>query len=142
MSAESPPPVRVALDWRGERRFEGRAGDLAVVVDGERQAGLSPPQAVAVGLAGCMGIDVVDVLRKGRIAVRELRVELEGERAAEPPRRFTRMAVHFVVTADVAPDRVERAIALSRERYCSVWHSLRPDTELETSFEIRAPGRP
>jgi putative redox protein len=57
------------------------------------------------------------------------------------PRYFTRIALHFVVTGDVPPDRVERALALSRETYCTVWHSMRPDITLTTTFEVE-PGRP
>ena len=93
-------------------------------------------QALAFGLAACMAIDVVQILRKGRFALESLRARLVAERAAEPPRRFVRVDLRFVVTGDVPPERVERAIALSREKYCSVWHSLRPDTEFITSYEI------
>jgi putative redox protein len=126
----------VELTWQGGVRFEARAGDLAVVLDSERQAGLSPVQALAVALTGCMAMDVVDILQKGRFALDGMQVRFAGERATDPPRRFTRMALHFVVSGHVPSDRVERAIALSRERYCSVWHSLRPDIDFHTSFEI------
>jgi putative redox protein len=130
------PGVAVELTWQGKLRFEARAGDLRVVLDSERRAGPSPVQALAVAFAACMAMDVVDILQKGRFALSGVRAQFSGERAAEPPRRFTRMALHFVVTGDVPADRVERAIALSRERYCSVWHSLRLDIDLRTSFEI------
>jgi putative redox protein len=129
----------VELTWQGDLRFEARAGDQTLVLDSERRAGLSPVQALAVSLAGCMAMDVVDILQKGRFALDGVRVRLESERRPEPPRYVTRVALHFVVTGGVPADRVERAIALSRERYCSVWHSLRPDTLLETSFEIARP---
>jgi putative redox protein len=112
---------------------------VAVVLDSERRAGLSPMQALAVSLAGCMALDVVDILQKGRLALDGVRARLESERRAEPPRYLTRVALHFTVSGDVPPDRVERAIALSRERYCSVWHSLRPDIDFRTSFEVAPP---
>lgn len=143
------PGVAGELTWQGGLRFEARAGDVAVVLDSERRAGLSPVQMLAVALTGCMAMDVVDILERGRFALDGMQVRFAGERAAEPPRRVTRMALHFVVSGHVPSDRVERAIALSRERYCSVWHSLRSDIELHTSFEIapnpepdppRAPG--
>ncbi|HZS33624.1 MAG TPA: OsmC family protein [Methylomirabilota bacterium] len=137
MSA-NPPPIVVNLTWQGDVRFEARADQVRLVLDGERRAGPSPMQALALGLAGCMAMDVVDILRKGRLPVAGLEVELTGERAAEPPRRFSRIAIRFRVAGDVPADRVERALALSRERYCSVWHSLRPDIELRTSFEVVA----
>ncbi len=137
MSA-APPPTVVTLSWQGDLRFEARAEQATLVLDGERRAGPSPMQALALGLAGCMAMDVVDILRKGRHPVAGLEVTLTGERAAAPPRRFLRIAIRFRVSGEVPADRVERALALSRERYCSVWHSLRPDIELRTSFEVGA----
>jgi putative redox protein len=61
---------------------------------------------------------------------------LSGERAPAPPRRFVRITLHFQVTGGVPPEAVERAIALSREKYCSVWHSMRQDVELVTAFDL------
>jgi putative redox protein len=135
MSGKSPIDT-VTLTWQGNLRFEARAGDHTLVLDSERRAGVSPTQALALGLAGCMGIDVVDILQKGRFALAGVEARLESERRAEPPRYVTRVALHFVVRGDVPADRVERAIELSRERYCSVWHSLRQDIDFRTSFEI------
>ena len=129
----------VELTWQGGLRFEARAGDHTLAVDSERLAGVSPTQALAVSLAGCMAIDVVDILQKGRYGLVGLEARLESERRAEPPRYVTQVALHFVVRGAVPVDRVERAIELSRERYCSVWHSLRPDIDFRTSYEI-APG--
>jgi putative redox protein len=143
------PDVAVELTWQGGLRFEARAADLAIVLDSQRRAGFSPMQTLAVALAGCMAMDVVDILQKGRFPMDGVRARLTGERRAEPPRRFTQVALHFVVSGHVPADRVERAIDLSRERYCSVWHSLRPDIDFRTSFEIvptpgsaRAPESP
>jgi putative redox protein len=130
------PGVAVELTWQGGLRFEARAGDLMVALDSERRSGLSPVQALAVALAGCMAMDVVDILQKGRLPMDGVQARFTGERVAEPPRRFTRIALHFVVSGHVPADRIERAIALSRERYCSVWHSLRQDIDFRTSFEI------
>jgi putative redox protein len=126
----------VELTWQGGRRFEARAGDRTMVVDSERRAGLSPTEALAVSLAGCMAIDVVDVLQKGRFELDGVEARLESARRPDPPRYVTRVALHFVVRGNVPPDRIERAIELSRERYCSVWHSLRPDIDFRTSFEV------
>jgi len=140
MSSQIPSEV-VELTWQAGLRFEARAGDRTLVVDSERRAGFSPTEALAVSLAGCMAIDVVDILQKGRFALDGLRARLASERRAEPPRHVTRVTLHFAISGDVPADRVERAIELSRERYCSVWHSLRPDIDFRTSFEIAlAPG--
>jgi putative redox protein len=129
----------VELTWQGGLRFEAKVGDQTMVVDSQRQTGLSPTQALAVSLAGCMAVDVVDILQKGRFELAGVEARLESERRPEPPRYVTRVTLHFVVRGDVPPDRVERALELSRERYCSVWHSLRSDIDFRTSFEV-APG--
>jgi putative redox protein len=130
-------PVRLELAWEGDQRFAGRAGEAAVRLDGRGEAGPTPVQALAFSLAGCMAIDVVHILGKGRVAPAGLRARLHGERAPEDPRRLVEVSLHFEIEGDVPPDKVERAIALSREKYCSVWHTIRPDLDFRTSFEIR-----
>jgi putative redox protein len=105
-------------------------------MDSPPKAGPSPVQALGFGLAGCMAMDVASILERGRLEVKALHVRLEAQRAPDHPKRLLDAELRFVVKGAVPPDRVERAIQLSRERYCSVWHSLRQDIELKTSFEI------
>jgi putative redox protein len=137
--AEGKPPVEVELTWDGDLRFRGRAGQAPVIVDSDGKAGASPVQALALALAGCMSVDVVHILEKGRQPLRGLRAHLRAERAPQEPHRLVRVDLRFEVTGDIAPDKVERAIALSREKYCSVWHSLRQDIDFRTAFEMTAP---
>ena len=136
MAQSARPPVTVALEWKGGLRFAGRTPAGELVLDGDSAAGPSPVQALAFALAGCMAADLVHILTRGRVPPRGLRVMFTGERAEQDPRRFVRIGLRFEVTGDVPAEKVERAVALSRERYCSVWHSLRPDIELDTSFEV------
>ena len=124
------------LEWQGGNRFEARSGGVSLVLDSPPVGGPTPVQALAFALAGCMGIDVAVVMRRSRLEMKGLRVRLVAERAASEPRRLVKADLHFTVTGPIPADRVERALALSREKYCSVWHSLRPDIELTTSFEI------
>ena len=107
-----------------------------MTLDSASVAGPSPMQALAYGLAGCMAIDVVHILKKGRQDLRGLHVRLTGVRADTEPRRFVSMDLHYAVTGHVAPDVVQRAVDLSREKYCSVWHSMRQDIELNITFSI------
>jgi putative redox protein len=137
----APEPIVLDLRWDGDLRFSGHAGSVAVTLDADRVAGPTPVQALAFALAGCMAADVVSILVKGRLPLTGLTTRLTGERREEQPRYFTKIALHFVVTGEVPADRMERAVALSREKYCTVWHSLRPDIALTTTFEIQ-PGRP
>jgi len=89
-----------------------------------------------MALAGCMAIDVVDIIVKGRHDLKALETRLVGQRRDEPPRHFVSFTVHFALTGNMPAHAVERAIMLSREKYCSVWHSLRQDIDLFTSFEV------
>ncbi len=134
------PPITLDLRWEGGLRFAGRSDGVELVLDGTKAAGPTPVQALAAALAGCMAIDVVQILVKGRAGLEGLRVRLAGEQRGEQPRSFEKIELHFVVTGPVAPEKVERALALSREKYCSVWHSMRQDIQLATSFEVEQPS--
>ena len=134
--ADPKPPTTTELVWTGELRFGATTGKNAVVVDGDGSAGPSPMELVAAGVAGCMAVDVVSILRKGRHPLKGLRASFTGERLPEPPRRFTAIAIHFHVTGDVPDEAVSRAVDLSREKYCSAWNSLRQDITFTTAFTI------
>jgi putative redox protein len=138
-----PPSVVLDLLWEGELRFKGTADEAAMVLDSAGQAGPSPVQALAFALAGCMAMDVVHILVKGRSEPEALTARLAGQRAPEDPRRLVKVDLRFSIRGSVPAEKVERAIALSREKYCSVWHSMRQDIELTTSFELvsGAPSR-
>lgn len=131
-----PVPSPVSLVWEHDLVFGGAAGAVRMTLDSDSNEGPSPMQAVAFGLAGCMAMDVVHVLRKGRHDLRGLRADLEGARAPEPPRRFLGFVLRFTITGAVPPEAVARAIELSRAKYCSVWHSLREDITLDTAFTV------
>jgi putative redox protein len=129
------PPVEVTLQWTHDLVFETTvAAGRGPVLDGDSVAGASPPQALALALGACMGIDVVSILKKGRHDLRGLKVAVVGTRAAEPPSFFTGFTLHYAVTGSVPDAAIQRAIDLSRDTYCSVWHSLRQGTPLEVSF--------
>jgi putative redox protein len=130
------PPVAVELVWSEGLRFGATSGATAIVIDGDSAAGPSPVQLLAMALAGCMSIDVADILRKGRHPLTAFRVTVTGERAPAPPRRLLGVRLRFHVHGAVPQAAVERAIALSRDTYCSVWHSLRQDIELTTEVDI------
>ena len=89
-----------------------------------------------MALAGCMAIDVADIVVKGRHPLTSLEVRIAGDRREDPPRRVVSLRVHFLIGGAVPQHAIQRAIDLSREKYCSVWHSLRQDITLETTFEV------
>jgi putative redox protein len=131
------PPLTASLSWTGELTFSASSGSQQITLDSKGITGPSPMQTLAFGIAGCMAMDVVDILRKGRHPFTALEVVFAGERAEMPPRRFTSVTLTFLVHGHVAEDVVRRAIALSHERYCSVSNSLRGDIVFTTKVEVR-----
>ncbi len=133
------PSREGVLRWTGEGlAFSGQVGSgPTVTIDSDAKAGPSSTDSLLLGLMGCMSIDVLMILQKGRVTVNSLETRAEAERAPEPPRYFTRVRLTFAVDGPSPEERVkvDRAIELSRDKYCSVLHSLRPDLEFETVVE-------
>lgn len=135
MSAAPRPPATVRTVWAGGHRFDSSRGGEgpSLRLDGGSETGLTPPEALVAALASCAAIDVVDVLAKRRTPVERLRVETEGIRREEAPRRFTRLRLTFHLDgAGIEAVHAERAVALAFEKYCSVAASLAPDTAVTT----------
>jgi putative redox protein len=135
------PPVVADLTWLGGLRFQAVSANASITIDGDSTAGPSPVQALVFALAGCMAADVIFILTKGRHDVRALRARLNAERAQENPHRLLKVNLHFDLEGAVPGDAVQRAISLSREKYCSVWHSLNPDIDLQVTSDIRIPSK-
>ena len=133
-----PSQTTVEIEWEGGLRFRGRAGEREMRLDGDSGDAVSPVEALVLALGSCMASDVVHILIKGRFELKGLTARLVAERAPEEPRRLVGVDLRFTVRGAVPADKVERAIALSREKYCSVWHSLRPDIAFTTSFDLSA----
>jgi putative redox protein len=129
-------PTTLELVWRDELVFEGRSGDATIVLDSAGKAGPSPVQALAFALAGCMGMDVVYILKKGRHDLRGLAVALIAQRAPDEPHRITAVNIAFAVTGNVPPEQIQRALDLSHQKYCSVWHSMRQDIPFTSTFTV------
>lgn len=130
--------VSVAVRWDQALRFEATGGGgVPTVVDGDGAAGASPVESVLIALASCMAADVVDLLNKMRVPFSGLAVSAEGDRRPEPPRRYTAVRLLYEVdgVAPASRDKLQRAVDLSREKYCSVLHTLRPDLDLSVRIE-------
>ncbi len=129
---EAKPPIDLAVDWKTELYFEAATPDGRVLpLDGNNRQALSPMEALLASLCGCMAVDVVMILRKMRAEPSSLRVRARGERRDDPPRYFRKLDLEFLVQGDTPREKVERAVDLSFEKYCSVFHTLRPDLEVE-----------
>lgn len=134
MAEPVKPPTRVSLTWEGDLRFRSGPAEPAIVLDSAAAAGPSPMQALGYALLACMGMDIVHILQKGRHPLEGLRASMIGTRAHDEPRRFTRVEMTFTVSGGVPRGAVERAIELSRDKYCSVFNSMARDIE----WDIRA----
>jgi putative redox protein len=132
------PPLEATLEWDVEQQFTGLVGKHEVAMDGSAAAAATPVQLLALSLAGCMAIDLVHILTRGRHPVTALSAKFTGYRAQEDPKRFTRIHLDFTLSGAMLPEHVERALDLSREKYCSVWNTFRQDTELIVGFTIEA----
>lgn len=135
--ADPAPVMHVSLTWDGNLEFTGRARKHEIGIDGATGTAMSPMQLMAFAVAGCMAIDLVHILTRSRHTLKALTADFAGTRASENPKRFTSVTLHFAVATSAPPAAVERAIELSRTTYCSAWASLRQDTELRVTYEIR-----
>lgn len=118
--------MKARIKWVADRIFMAESGSGHAILTGTggpegRSLAPSPMELVLMGLGGCSALDVVHILEKGREPVEDCVVELEAERAPTDPKVFTSVHLHFVVAGKgLSPAKVERAIALSAEKYCSV----------------------
>ncbi len=136
--------MRARVKWVEQATFIGESGSgHAVVMDGPpdsggRDLGVRPMEMLLLGMGGCTAFDVVHILGRQRQSVTDCVVELEAERAPDPPRVFTRIHVHFIVTGKgLAEKQVARAVQLSAEKYCSASIMLGKAAEISHDFEIR-----
>jgi len=137
--------MECTIDWMG-------AGGMAFVAEtgsghlltmdgapdgGGRNLAPRPMETVLAGTGGCTAYDVVLILKRGRHDVRGCRVTLKAERAATEPKIFTAIHMHFIVTGQgLKQEVVERAVALSHEKYCSASIMLAKTAAITTSVEI------
>ncbi len=139
--------MKARVKWIEGVAFVGESGSgHAVVLDGAPEAGgrnlgARPMELLLIGLGACTAFDVVEILRKGRQPLAECVVEVDAERAETAPKVFTRIHTHFVLSgAGLDPAKVERAIRLSAEKYCSATAMLGASAEISHDFEIVEPA--
>ncbi|WP_124726444.1 OsmC family protein [Staphylospora marina] len=132
--------MNVEIRWQGNMHFESLTPsghrfplDAAPEAGGENK-GPRPTEVLLSAVGTCSAIDIVEILKKMRLQVESFSMEIQGERAEEHPRRFTRVHMHYRLNGDLPENKVRRAVNLSLEKYCSVSHSL--NAEITASFEI------
>lgn len=135
--------MKARAKWVEGMAFMGEAGSgHAVIMDGApeyggRNIGIRPMEMLLIGLAGCTGFDVVQILKKGREAVTGCEVEVEAERASEDPKVFTKIHIAYRVSGrGLSQAKAERAVTLSKEKYCSASIMLGATAEMSTSLVV------
>ena len=135
--------MKARVKWVQDRTFLGESGSgHSVVMDGAPEAGgrdlgVRPMEMLLLGMGGCTAFDVVEILQKGREPVEDCVVELDGDRSEEIPKVYTRIRVRYIVTGTgLNPAKVERAVKLSAEKYCSATIMLAKTAEVTHEFEI------
>ena len=135
--------MEARVKWVEQRTFLGESGSgHSVVMDGPpdaggRDLGVRPMEMLLLGMGGCTAFDVVDILRKGREPVEDVVIELSGERSEEIPKVFTRIDVKYIITGKgLNPDKVERAVHLSADKYCSATIMMGATAEITHTIEI------
>jgi len=134
--------LNVSIEWHSDLRFTGRneRGQLieidATEIEGEAK-GVTPMQLLLVTLGGCTAIDVVNILHKQRQTLTGLTVNLSGERRKDPPRYFEKIHIEYMLTGhELEKSKVERAIMLSQQKYCSVEAMLKGVAAITASYKI------
>jgi putative redox protein len=129
----------ISTSWQGGTAFLGTNQDGAQVQIGklENQTGIGPMEAVLAALAGCSGDDVLSILNKKRQEVTDLKINVRGKRAEDPPKVYTEIHVEYVLRGDDLKEKdVAQAIRLSQEKYCSVGAMLGKTAKISTSFRL------
>ncbi len=131
--------AEIVAEWKGDSTLVAynEAGGQVQMGELDGRPGVGPMQLLLAALAGCTGMDVIGILKKKRVAVRDFRIEVRGKRAAEHPRIWTDIHVTYLLWGEgIRPEDVEQAIRLSEEKYCSVGAMLRRAARVASTYQI------
>ena len=132
--------MELTIKWNDKMSFSGTTPsghelkmDAAPEIGGEN-SGPRPTELLLHAVAGCTGIDIISILQKMRLQPSSFHMDVKGERADDHPKRFTDIHIHYALEGDLPEDKVIRAIQLSKDKYCSVSHSL--NATISASYSI------
>ncbi|HRQ52413.1 MAG TPA: OsmC family protein, partial [Agriterribacter sp.] len=129
--------MTVQVNWKKEHEFDSLFGDTITAIDGDRVSGPGPKSLLLTGLAGCTGIDVVDILTKMRVVYADLSIEAEAEQTEEHPKVFKDIQLTYRIrTEPENEEKVKKAIELSLEKYCGVAAMLRKNSDIHYQLEL------
>jgi putative redox protein len=131
--------MKTTTVWKSGQAFDSFQHDAKIELDSKH--GFGPKALLLTGLAGCSGIDVVDILEKMRVPFSNLTIEAQAEQTEEHPRVFKDIHIRFSIsTGEEHRDKVEKAIALSLEKYCGVAAMLKKNSAIFHTLDILPEG--
>lgn len=129
--------TKTVTKWNGEEKFTSYLDHNAIEIDGSRKSGFGPKALLLSAVAGCSGIDVVDILKKMRVGFSELEIEVEADQTTEHPRVYKDIFITYKIkTAAANEEKVRKAIDLSLDKYCGVSAMLKKNSSLHYKLEI------
>ena len=126
------------LDWEKDLIFHARTQrGYEIDFDAKIEWGCMPTESLLLSLAGCMAIDTVSFIQKMRGEITDFRIEITGERNPTPPQYYKRIEMVLHITGkNISEKQAKKAVSLSHEKYCSVYHSLRKDLEVKVDYVL------
>ncbi len=135
--------MKITIDHLNDMHMEAQNEEGGLIrMDGSTEiggleGGFSPMQLLLAGVGGCSAIDIIGILKKQRQDLQDLKVEVDGDRQSkEEYSEFTNIHIKYTFTGDLDPSKVERAINLSLDKYCSVSKTLEKTSDITHSYEI------
>ncbi len=132
------PALKGTVTWKENLLFEARTQvGYEFEMDGNIQWGCAPTESLLLSLGGCMGIDVVSFLKKMKVDLTACKIELEAERNPTPPQYFRAVNIKLRAAGKgLTENKMQRAVSLSHDKYCSVYHTLRKDLKVSVDYVI------
>jgi putative redox protein len=132
------PLIKSTLTWEKDLIFNGRTQEgYEIDFDAHVQWGCKPTDSLLLSLAGCMGIDTVMFLQKMKVELSDFKIDITGERNPTPPQYLTDVEIVLHIAGkNLNPKKVDRAVSLSHQKYCSVYNSLREDINFKVDYVL------
>ncbi len=134
--------AHIELTWIHDRTFLGvDSTNHSIVLSPGGGVGVKPSETMLIALASCSAVDLVEILKKQRATLHRLAITVDGEQDADPPWRYRRIHLCYqVIATDVTLEKVQRAVDLALNKYCSVRSSLHPEIEVTFEIDLGVPG--
>ena len=130
--------MKIKTLWKNGHAFESWQDENHINIDGDKISGVSPKSLLLSGLAGCSGIDVVDILEKMRVPFSEFSIDVETEQTEEHPKVFKDILITYKMkTAPENEDKVRKAVELSLDKYCGVSAMLKKNSPIHFKIIIK-----